>query len=367
LTAAQRTANQAAIDAAIQQINTLAATDIDGRRLLDGSADFTYTGANNTQISNVQAYSLGPASSQTIAGNVTTAAQRALLTHTEGTGLITNDAVFSLTGDRGSASITVTTGESLATVATRINAESHLTGVTATVAGNDLRLQSIAYGSAADVQVEVTSGTFAVAGGTGSGTDTGVDAVATINGQSYTGEGNHFSVSRNGFRFDVDFVAGFSGAFSTVTVSGSGLVFATSSDLSRRASLSIPGVHAAELGGLSGRLTDLMTGGSLDGLGSNSPLAVRVVDEALARLTIIEGNVDGFATATLDSSRTLYEDLDEQILTAINSINEVDEAAEETLLAKNQALASNAVAGLAILNQQRQSIVALLQHIAGLS
>jgi hypothetical protein len=62
----------------------------------------------------------------------------------------------------------------------------------------------------------------------------------------------------------------------------------------------------------------------------------------------------------------LYEDLDEQVLTAINSINEVNEDAEETLLAKNQALASNAVAGLAILNQQRQSIVSLLQHIAGL-
>jgi flagellin-like hook-associated protein FlgL len=366
LTAAQRTANQAAIDAAIEQINLLAATEIGGRRLLDGSADFTYHDQNTAQISRLQAYSLGSAESQSISGSVTTPAARALLTHTEATGLITNDAVLSLTGDRGSAAITVTTGESLATVATRINAESHLTGVTATVAGNDLRLQSIAYGTDADVQVEVVSGTFAVTGGAGDGTATGVDAMATINGHSYTGSGNHFSISQNGFRFDVEIAAGYSGALSTITVTGSALNFAISGDLARRATLSIPGVHAAELGGLSGRLTDLLTGGSLSGLGANSPLAVRVVDEALDRLTVVEGNVDAFVTATLDSSTALYDDLDERLQSAIDDINAVDEDAEETLLAKNRALAANAVAGLAILNQQRQSIVSLLQHMAGL-
>jgi flagellin-like hook-associated protein FlgL len=366
LTAAERTANQAAIDAAIEQINLLASTDSGGRRLLDGSADFTYTGQNAAQVSRLQVYSLGAAETQTISGTVTTPASRALLTHTEGTGLIASDAVLSLTGERGSASITVTTGESLATVATRINAESHLTGITATVAGNDLRLQSVEYGTDAGVQVEVVSGAFAVAGGAGDGTATGEDAVATVNGYAYTGDGNHFSISQNGFRFDVEITAGYSGALSAVTVSGSALSFAISSDLARTATLSIPGVHAAELGGVSGRLTDLMTGGTLAGLAANSPQAVRVVDEALDRLTLIEGNVDGFATATLDSSAALYSDLGEVLQTAIDDVNAVDEDAEETLLAKNQALAANAVAGLAILNQQRQSIVSLLQHMAGL-
>jgi hypothetical protein len=45
----------------------------------------------------------------------------------------------------------------------------------------------------------------------------------------------------------------------------------------------------------------------------------------------------------------------------------VDEAREELLLVKNQALADNALSALAILSQQRASIVALIRQLAGLS
>lgn len=367
LTADERAANQAAIDDAITEINRLAASDIAGRRLLDGSANFNIQGASNSQVRQVEVYSLGDSTGQTISGQVTTPAQRAVLTHTEGTGLITADGTFTLSGDRGSSTISVETGDTLSEVADRINLESHLTGVTASVTGNDLKLSSINYGSQAEVEIDVTSGAFAVTGGNGDGTANGVDAVATINGEALTGEGNRFEVNRNSFYFAVEFQGGFSGTFNSITAAGSALTFALSPDLAHKATLAVPGVQAARLGGLSGTLDQLASGGSLSGLGTNAPAAVRVVDEALAQLTLIDGRVDGFADATIASSSALENSLKTKLVSSIDAINKVDDEEESMLLAKNRALADNALASLTILSNQRASIVALIQKIAGLA
>jgi flagellin-like hook-associated protein FlgL len=360
---ATRAANQAGIDAAVEKINQLSSTTINGRRILDGSADFTTTGANNTQIASVEIASLGPATSQTISGSVTTPAAQALLTHTEATGSITNDATFTLAGQRGNVSISISNGDSLATVAQRINAQSDLTGVSASVTGNDLKLTSVDYGSKYTVAVTVTSGTFAVTGGNGNGTANGVDAVATINGQSVTGAGNTVSVNSNGFQFSVQFQAGFSGAFSTVTASGHGLNFALTTDPGLLSTLAIPGLQPSRLGGPSGTLVQLQSGGTLSGLAGNSPMAVRVADEAIAQLTRIEGRVSGFANATISASSGLLNGQKINLADAIQSIDGVDAAVETQLLKRNQALAANAITGLKILNQQRASILTLLQPI----
>ena len=60
-------------------------------------------------------------------------------------------------------------------------------------------------------------------------------------------------------------------------------------------------------------------------------------------------------------------DLEEQLLEAIDEVNLVDQTAEAERLAYFQDLATNSVAGLAVLRQQRTSIVAMLQSLAGLS
>jgi len=361
LSADERAANQAAIDDAIAEIDRLAKTDISGRRLLDGSADYQTTGINPSQIRNVTVRDLGFNSSRTISGTVTSAATQAKLVHTEGTGLITNAATFSLSGDRGNATISVAVGESLSTVATRINHESYATGVTATVVGNDLTLQSINYGSAAQNSISLSSGTFATVATAGS------DATATINGTAQTGQGNTFTLSDNGFVASVEFTGGYSGAFSAVTVSGEARTFAVSTDLVRHATLALPSVTSVHLGGLSGRLDQLATGGTYAGLNTNASQAMRIIDEAIGQVTRTAGTLDAFATATLDSSSAVLDKIDEKLQTAIDSIDQVNEDEENANLAKSQVLAANAVAGLAILNEQRKNIVALIQSIAGLA
>jgi flagellin len=362
LTASQRTANQTAIDAAIDQITELANTTINGRRLLDGSAHYDVSGVDAAQVSEVQVISLGHNTSKTIAGNLTTAAEQAQYAHDDpdGDAQLDDDVSFNVTGSRGTATITGSNNETYASVANKINLESHLTGVTASVSGDDLIFTSVEYGSDETVTVTVNSGTFTA------GSATGVDAVATINGTTYTGDGNRFEISENGFHARIHFQAGFSGAFTSFTISGDALSFALTTDPARRSTLSLPSVLPSFLGGLSGTLDQLKSGGSLAGLNNNAPQAIRVVDEALDKLSGVEALADGFADAAISSSSALLDALGDTLDNTIDDINLVDEDEEELLQSKNEALASNAVTGLSILDQQRNSILALIQQIAGL-
>ncbi len=371
LTSQQRAEAQANIDEAIAQIAQLVTTDIDGRQLFDGSAHYTVSGRNSDQVSDLWVQAMQFDASMTISGSVTTAATQAQLVYTGSSGQVTADATFTLTGNQGSVSITVTNSEDLNDVADRINAQSHNTGIVAAVSGDDLTLTSVDYGTAATVAVSVTSGTFNVTGGNGDGTANGTDVVATINGLSagdagITFDGNRITVNQNGFRFEMELAAGFTGSFDTITVSGSALTFALGSDLARRTALSLPSLLTGRLGGLSGTLDQLASGGSLSGLADNTSQAIRVVDEALGMVARVEGAVDGFYNAAVSSTSSLLSDMQDDLETAIADLDGYDEEEESLLLSKNEQLATNATAGLAILTQQRQSIVTLLQQIAGL-
>jgi len=592
LSPSQRAANQEAIDGAINEISRLAGTTIDGRRVLDGSANFDFSGRDAAQIVDLAVYNTdggrqtvsqqraelvytgtagfasaaanitltGDVGAQTfsvstgtslaqiaaqingqtlttgltaeasgnqlairsaaygagarvilevnsgafsvdgaddsgraygrdavhqekpsISGTVDRAAERARLVHDAAGGTIASNATFTLSGDRGSASIAVTTADTLAAAATRINAKSHVTGVTATVDGDRLLFESIAYGDDAEVGVAVTAGTFAVTGGNGDGTANGINAVATINGVTYRGNqpaatarlthhesggtiafnatftltgllgtstpivitagnslsavaglvnaqsgatgvsarvdgtelifestttgsdaeialnvtagkfaidggrgdgtaqgedaitdsgrvrGNRFFISDNRFRYEVEFAGGFEGEFDTVTVEPGALQFALAPDVQQRSTLAIPSLHAARLGGLSGTLADLATGQVAGGLGANASRAIRIADEALGDLDRIEGLVDGFANAAINSSASLMTAFSDQLALNIDAINKVDEEEESILLAKNAERIDNAVASLAILSQQRSSILDLVRQAAGLN
>jgi flagellin-like hook-associated protein FlgL len=367
LTADQRAESQAKIDAAINQINSLATSQIEGRRLLDGSANSTFSGRNPSQVTGVTVYSMTAGSSRTLSGSVTQAATQAALVYTGAAGKATADASFTLTGNRGSVSLSVANNEDLDDVAEKINDVSHKTGVVASVNGDELTFTSVDYGSQASAGVAVTSGTFDVTGGTG-GVDTGTNAVVEINGQTYDDsrvQGNRVTVTENGLTLQMEFAAGVTGTFDTITVSNStALTFAVDPDLTHRATLALPSLQANHLGGISGTLDELYSGGAYAGLDGNTSQAIRIVDEAIGQLTRVEGSVDGFSTATLASSSQLLSDLQEDLETAIPQTDGFNEEEEDVRLAMNEALASNAVAGLAVLYQQRMAMVNMIQQIA---
>ncbi len=364
LTASQRAESQAIIDEAVTQINTLAGSQIDGRRLLDGSVDFVVSGRSPSQVRDLRVHSIPYGSSPTISGSVTQTATQAQLAYTGDGGSPSHptvDATFTLTGERGSASISVTTADTLAAVAQRINDNSHKTGVTAAAVGNTLTFTAVDYGSDAGISVAVTSGTFNV-----TGTGTAIDATAVINGRTLTGDGNRFVGSETSFVYEIEFAAGFTGSFSTMTVSGEALTFALATSLSHLSTLAIPGLAAAQLGGLSGTLDQIASRGSYSGLDANTSRALRIVDEAMGEVEVVAGSVDGFYNAAITSSSGLLSDFQDELESAITETDGYDENEEVTLLTKSEALAANAISGLTLLYEQRMGIVRMIQKFAGL-
>lgn len=367
LSEAERAALQVEIDAAIDQINNLSSSEIAGRRILDGSADYQVTGENSAQVQNIRV--LRAPGDISISGNVSAAATQASLTYTGVLGNTTSAATFTITGDEGSAILSVSNGQSLTSVRDAINAVSDETGVTATVSGafnNTLTLSSMEYGTNADVAVTVNSGTFTVTGGNGDGTANGTDATVTINGQAVSSvDGNHVSYAANGLNISFDLVAGYTGAISTISISDDQVLRFALGTGTDATTLALPSVHSAFLGDASGRLDELYTGGAYAGLGDNTDDALRIVDEAIAELTITQGQVAAFNGITIESSAAILDDLDVSLAAALEDINGVNQAQETASLARSQLLTSNALAALAILQQQQASSLILLLQIAG--
>jgi flagellin-like hook-associated protein FlgL len=275
--------------------------------------------------------------------------------YTGALGKITQDAEFTLTGPLGSFDFTVSSGDDLTAVRDAINLQSGATGVVTTAEFNDLVLRTTTTGAAAEIDVEVTDGTFDVT------IEPGKDETT-----SPRVDGNRFTIDQGGFRFSLEFAPGFVGAFDPMSVLDDALRFSLSTDPGRSTPLAIPSLLAARLGGLSGSLADLASGGAASGLGTNAPLALRIVDEALGTLDRVQGQVDGFADSAAAATEDLMSAFDEDLEEAIDELDRVDEEEETLLRDKYDALITNALAGLAVLNQQRQELLKIVRRIAGL-
>lgn len=361
LTQAQRDANQVLIDAAIEKIRSLARTSINGRRYLDGSSDHSFSGLNPAQIKKINVLSLYD--DTVISGTVTTPATQAIVTYTGLLGNINGSATFTLTGKRGSSTISVTNGEALAAARDRINNVSHKTGITASVTGDVLTFTTVDYGDAATIGINVTSGTFTTAG-----TYAGTDAVVTINGKSIPNsdvDGNLVSYREYGVNVQIDLKAGFVGALASVTISDDNVAkFALSTRASERTPFAVPPLFPNVLGGVSGIVTDVGSGGSLAGLGTKTSAAIRVIDEALAQMTVIDGRIDAFADVTVASSSRLMKEFSTQLQTSLDNINAVDEDAESLILAKNKGLTANTTYAMTVLQQQQEYILNIFKLMA---
>ncbi len=298
------------------------------------------------------------------------AATAAELIHTGTNGKLVGDVSFDLTGT-GSHSYSFTDGDSLASMRDTINLDSATTGVEASVDGDRLIFRSTATGSAASIAVTGVVGTFELTGGNGDGTADGTNAAASSNGGDADTphavlRGNQLTVNRNGTHFRIEMADGFTGQFSTMTIGGGALSFALSTDLHYQGTLAIPGLEAAELGEGSGRLTELLSGGAAAGLGENTSRALRIIAEALGQVDVASGIVDGFYNSSVSSSNALLDDLTTDLEDAITATDGYNEEEENLLLAKNEALASNALLGLAIIYEQREAIIDMIKQVAGL-
>ena len=367
LSQAEIQANQDVIDAAVNAINSLSGSEFGGRRLLDGSRDYNVSGVNTSEVDAVAVYDRSSTSaSQTLEIEVTVEAEQAQINYAGKPGALAQaTAEFTITGATGSASFSVVADEPLTAVRDRINAESYATGVSAAVSGDNLVFTSTDFGSEATIAVEVTSGTFAVTGGNGDGTAEGIDAVATVNGTTVTGDGLTLRYRSGALDADITLDATVAaGTLDTITVSGQALAFQISDLPASPASLSLPSIHSASLGGLSGRLSEVASGGGTSLLDGDYSTLIQIVDEAEDQILSTQARLGAFSSYTLDSAEAVFEDLEVNLTESIAQVEDADIALETALLARNTLLADNAAAALLIAGNRNQSILQIIQQLA---
>jgi flagellin-like hook-associated protein FlgL len=299
--------------------------------------------------------------------------EKAFLVYTGASGKTTSASTLTIAGKDGSAAgIAVTSGQTLTSLATTINGHSGTTGVEAIVSNNTLLLRSLDDGEDAFVDVDVTAGTFALSGGDGAGHDIGRYATTDVSGADAVTnrpqvDGNRVTVAQQGLHAVIDLAADFTGRFDPVTISDQQVLkFALSPNPTSITRLALPSLLPTLLGGNSGKLTELKSGGGLSGLDGNTSAAIRVVDEALAQVSLVSSRIEGFSDAAVATSEVLLNDSVDNLTEELTSLNGINSAEETLLQEKNLGLASNVLSSLAVMQQQRQSVVDLLKQIAGL-
>ncbi|HEY3246504.1 MAG TPA: flagellin, partial [Phycisphaerae bacterium] len=268
LSADEVSANQLQIDSILQSITRISGSVSFGdKKLLNGDLAFNLSGVTASQISNVQvnAARIAAGSSRTVVVDVVTSAQNAALSYTSGT--LTDNVTIQVRGNHGTDVFSFISGTTISSIADSINTSTQLTGVSASVSGGNITINSTGYGRDALVSIEALSGAFDVSGGSDGNLDYGVDPTVTINGtNAVIKNGLTASVRTGSLSVDLTLAAGFAtqvGTDGTFAITGGGAVFSLSPEvgLAGQESLGLQSVAAGSLGnGTDGFLASLGSG-----------------------------------------------------------------------------------------------------------
>jgi len=366
LSAAEIAANQAQIDEAIESIDRIVrTTSFNGKRLLDGSFAIRTTGVDGTKISDLKVYSRPTAStSTTVTVSLQSAASKAQVLNYATTSA-TTDTTIAITGKLGTATITITSGENLSSIAAKINAAAAQTGVVASAAADNsaLHLISQEYGSDAYISVENLGGdttNFSDIART-----TGSDAVVLVNGQTASTDGLEVNFNGGGlslsFTLTEDYNSGTVTGDETFTVTDGGATFQLGTDSTTRATLGIEAMFSHLLGSSDlGYLSSIKSGGSND-LDSNPAQAVAIVKKAIQQVALARGRIGGFQRFQVQTTINALTATQESLEQARSVIQDVDYAEATAELNRQQVLMNTAVSLLGISNNNAAAILTLLR------
>jgi flagellin len=322
------------------------------------------TGANLNNLQIGQA-NFGTASSINVNINVVTQATQAQLIYSGGA--LSSDLVLQVGGDKGFQALSFGSGASIAQIQTAINQVSDATGVSATVSGGNLLLNSTDYGSSAFVSAKAISGTFTTSNPTDVSSPqraTGTDVVANINGEQATGDG--LNVSLNTPTLSLSFALNSSVADNSnisFSITGGGANFQLGPNVvsNQQARLGIQDISSSSLGGSDGSLFELRTGGDKD-LNGDITGAANVIGEVINQVTSLRGRLGAFQKTTLDTNINTLNDTLSNLTDAQSSIQDADFAAESANLTRSQILVQAGTTVLSIANQNPQNVLSLLKN-----
>jgi flagellin len=395
LSDAEKEANQLQIDSILQTIDRIAsATSFQGIKLLNGNFDF--------KVDNVAAgvtdYRVNGAkfsgTSLDVDLVITASAQQAgLFLSFGGAAINTTGAsfTFEIGGSLGSRELAFQSGTTLASVANAINTFTDVTGVTATVSGTGMRVESELYGSAGFTTVKV----IADAGISGSGiynlvadnfnasqtsgaaafsstaakngvTDEGQDIGATINGIAATSKGRTARINTDFLDVSVTLnpaTAQTLAAVSAFDITGGGADFqlAARVDIGGKVSLGVQDVATRKLGNTdAGFLDDLASGKAFNVVDGNLTDAQKVIDLAIEQVSSLRGRLGAFQKNTVGATIRSLGISAENTAAAESVIRDADFASETAQLTRAQILVAASTNVLALANTQPQTVLQLL-------
>lgn len=238
-------------------------------------------------------------------------------------------------------------------------------------ASNGLVFTSTGYGSQQYVELNVLSGTFDTTDKNAVATrrDSGTDVVATINGQAAQGDGLRASVKTARLDASVTFqeAANTNSNTATINVIGGGSLFQIGQQATSAGQIGvgIDAINTARLGGLTGKLYELGTGGGkslLDvGPSVQSSDLVDIVEQALNRVSTLRGRLGAIQKNVIETNITTLGVALENISEARSQIVDTDFAEETANMTKAQVLSQAGLSVLAIANQNPQQVLSLLR------
>jgi flagellin len=352
-------ANQSQIDNAINAINRIiSTTTFNGKKLLDGQQSIRVT--SGVETSDVKIFSR-PTANTTQTFSVDTISAGAVASAAVTTSVSTGSAAsFSVAGTLGTAIITVGNSDSIANVASAIIATAGETGVSASVRGGELYIQSREFGDDAFVSATHISGDADYADVSYT---TGTDAVVEVNGQRTFVDGLRVSFNSNGSsgEFYLTTAGNVTGASDTLTLSGGGMTFQLGTTTATQSTIGIEGMFSHQLGNSSdGYLAELKSGGAND-LSGNANNAVAVAKAALNQIATQRGRIGGFQKFQVQTSINSLNATKEALEGARGVIDDTDYALETANLSRQQVLMQAAISLLGVASQQSSQILSLLR------
>jgi flagellin len=361
LSAAEKAANQAQIDDAINSIDRIIrTTNFNGLKLLDGSQAIRTSGVAASAITDVRVFSR--ATSQTSASlsvQLQSGASQALVNYASTSA--SENTTISVQGKLGTAIIEVASTENLSSVAYKINQTTAQTGVSAYVSST-LYLRSKEYGAGAFVRVNLLSGdstNYASASGTG------VDAQIMVNGQKAAVDGKTVSFASNGVSLTFEITDGFNqasaGTTSSFYVTTGGATFQLGGDATTRSTLGIDGAFASQLGTKDlGYLSTIKSGGA-NSIVNDASAAAAIARKAAEQVATLQGRIGGFQKFQVRTSLNSLNEVKEGLERAKSVIGDVDYATETAELNRQNVLLQSAISLLGLANQQSSQVLSLLR------
>lgn len=235
-----------------------------------------------------------------------------------------------------------------------------------------LTFTSSDFGSDQFVDINVLTGTLVTTATSTTGSaaqlSSGTDIQATINGQVAQGQGLKASLTTAQLDASVTFKAASNSATANakITVTGGGALFQIGQEVSNagQIGIGIEAVNTARLGGISGKLYELGSGGgkSLSDVGPSTPGSslVNIIEESIDRVSTLRGRIGAIQKNVIETNISTLGVALENISEARSQIVDTDFAVETARLTQSQVLAQSGISILGIANQNPGNVLSLL-------